>query len=43
VGDLDSWYRLEREQEVRSLCDAHVRGAVVRLGITLCTFADLPA
>jgi chitin disaccharide deacetylase len=42
VDDLDSWYRLEREQEVRSLCDPRVQEAIRRLGIRLCTFADRP-
>jgi predicted glycoside hydrolase/deacetylase ChbG (UPF0249 family) len=41
VDDLDSWYRLEREYEVRSLCDKRVRETVDRLGIALCTFDDL--
>jgi predicted glycoside hydrolase/deacetylase ChbG (UPF0249 family) len=35
---LDSWYRMEREQEVRTLCDPNVRETVVRLEIELCTF-----
>ncbi len=40
--DLDDWYRLEREQEVRTLCDPTVRAAVSRLGFELCTFDDVP-
>jgi predicted glycoside hydrolase/deacetylase ChbG (UPF0249 family) len=36
--ELDDWYRLEREQEVRALCDAGVREAVASLGLELCTF-----
>jgi chitin disaccharide deacetylase len=40
--DLDSWYRMEREQEVRSLCDPRVRATVTRLGVRLCTFAEVP-
>ena len=39
VDDLDDWYRTEREQEVRALCDERVRGAVSRLGLELCTFS----
>jgi predicted glycoside hydrolase/deacetylase ChbG (UPF0249 family) len=42
AGDLNDWYRVEREQEVRVLCDARVRAAVGRLGITLMSFAELP-
>jgi predicted glycoside hydrolase/deacetylase ChbG (UPF0249 family) len=38
---LREWYREERVQEVRSLCDPRVRAALDRLGITLITFADL--
>jgi predicted glycoside hydrolase/deacetylase ChbG (UPF0249 family) len=38
---LDEWYRLEREQEVRTLCDARVREAVRRLDITLGTFSEV--
>jgi predicted glycoside hydrolase/deacetylase ChbG (UPF0249 family) len=41
VDDLDDWYRAEREQEVRALCDPRVRETVERLGIELCTFDDL--
>jgi chitin disaccharide deacetylase len=41
VDDLKSWYRLEREQEVRVLCDPRVREAVRRHCISLCTFSDL--
>jgi len=42
ADDLDSWYRLEREQEVRSLCDPRVLETIRRLEIRLCTFADRP-
>jgi predicted glycoside hydrolase/deacetylase ChbG (UPF0249 family) len=42
ADDLDSWYRLEREQEVRSLCNPRVLETVRRRGIRLCTFSDLP-
>jgi chitin disaccharide deacetylase len=38
---LDAWYREERVQEIRSLCDARVRAAVERLGIRLVSFADI--
>ena len=38
---LDAWYRDERVQEIRSLCDARVRAAVERLGIRLISFADI--
>jgi predicted glycoside hydrolase/deacetylase ChbG (UPF0249 family) len=40
---LREWYREERVQEVRSLCDPQVRAALDRLGITLISFADLGA
>jgi chitin disaccharide deacetylase len=40
---LDEWYEAEREQEVRTLCDARVREAVRRLGLSLRTFSDLSA
>lgn len=39
--DLDSWYRLEREPEIRALCDPCVRETVSKRGIRLCTFSDL--
>jgi chitin disaccharide deacetylase len=38
---LRSWYRDEREQEVRSLCDSRVRVAAERVGIELVSFAAL--
>ena len=38
---LKEWYREERVQEIRSLCDPRVRAAIDRLGITLISFADL--
>ena len=40
---LREWYREERVQELRSLCDTQVRVALDRLGITLISFADLRA
>jgi predicted glycoside hydrolase/deacetylase ChbG (UPF0249 family) len=39
---LKAWYRHERAQEVRSLCDPRVRAAVDRLELRLVSFADLP-
>lgn len=38
---LDDWYREERVQEVRTLCDPSVSEAIVRLGISLTTFREL--
>lgn len=38
ADELQDWYRLEREQEVRALCDARVGEAVASLGLELCTF-----
>jgi chitin disaccharide deacetylase len=40
--ELDSVYRLERQQEMRVLCDPEMRSAAKSRGITLCSFADLP-
>ena len=39
--DLDDWYRVEREQEVRTLCDPRVREALRDLEIRLCTFDEI--
>jgi len=39
--DLDSDYRLEREIEVRTLCDAAVRAITVESGVRLISWADL--
>lgn len=39
--DLDDWYRMEREQEIRTLSDPGVREAVRRLGLQLCTFGEV--
>ena len=39
--DLDDWYRIEREKEVRALCDPAIREALTRLKIELATFRDL--
>jgi chitin disaccharide deacetylase len=41
-GDLDDWYRMEREQEVRALCDVRVREAIERKGVRLCSYHDVP-
>jgi predicted glycoside hydrolase/deacetylase ChbG (UPF0249 family) len=41
ADELDDWYRMEREQEVRALCDPAVRDAVTGLEIELCTFEDV--
>jgi predicted glycoside hydrolase/deacetylase ChbG (UPF0249 family) len=38
---LKAWYRVERVQEVRTLCDPRVREAIQRLGINLITFREL--
>jgi predicted glycoside hydrolase/deacetylase ChbG (UPF0249 family) len=38
---LKAWYRNERVQEIRSLCDARVRRAVERFGITLISFREI--
>jgi chitin disaccharide deacetylase len=38
--DLGGWYKAERAQEVRTLCDPAVRAAIDRLGIRLATFRD---
>lgn len=40
---LTAWYRDEREQEVRTLCDPRVREAIERLGIRLASFRQLAA
>ena len=38
---LDDWYRIEREQEVRALCDPRVRSAIEREGLRLCSYGDV--
>jgi predicted glycoside hydrolase/deacetylase ChbG (UPF0249 family) len=38
---LRDWYRAERVQEVRTLCDPRVREAVRQLGIKLISFREL--
>jgi predicted glycoside hydrolase/deacetylase ChbG (UPF0249 family) len=39
----DSMYRAERAREVQVLCDARVPAALAARGVTLCSFASLPA
>jgi predicted glycoside hydrolase/deacetylase ChbG (UPF0249 family) len=41
TDDLDDWYRTEREQEVRALCDPRVRSAVEREALRLCSYAEV--
>ncbi len=41
-GDFQSSYSLEREAELRTLCDPAVRACLERLQIPLVSFADLP-
>jgi chitin disaccharide deacetylase len=41
ADDLDDWYRVEREREVRVLCDPRVGSAVGQLGITLMSFGEV--
>ena len=38
--DLATLYRRERSEEVRTLCDPRVRGAITEFGIELCSFAS---
>jgi predicted glycoside hydrolase/deacetylase ChbG (UPF0249 family) len=40
---LKAWYRQERVQEVRTLCDQRVRATIERLGIRLISFRELAA
>jgi chitin disaccharide deacetylase len=40
---LTAWYRKERVQEVRTLCDPRVREAIERVGIKLVSFRHLAA
>lgn len=39
---LVSGYRLEREQELRTLCDPSVREAIRDMGVALVSFSDVP-
>jgi predicted glycoside hydrolase/deacetylase ChbG (UPF0249 family) len=41
--DLKTMYSTERCRELATLCDPRVRAAIVRLGITLCSFHDFRA
>jgi predicted glycoside hydrolase/deacetylase ChbG (UPF0249 family) len=41
VDGLDDWYRTERQEEVRALCDPRVRHAIERMGLRLCSFAEV--
>jgi chitin disaccharide deacetylase len=41
TDDLDDWYRTEREQEVRALCDPGVRKAVERQELRLCSYTEV--
>lgn len=44
VGDdLDTMYRVERAEEIRTLCDPRLRAAIGRMQIQLGSFADLMA
>jgi len=38
---FDSMYRIERAQELSTLCDPRVRAAIRSTGVRLCSFADL--
>jgi predicted glycoside hydrolase/deacetylase ChbG (UPF0249 family) len=40
VDDLEDWYRNERQEEIRALCDPRVRRVIEREGIRLCSFAE---
>ncbi len=41
ADELGDWYRMEREQEVRTLCDTAIREGVTELEIELCTVEDV--
>lgn len=41
-NDVETVYRSERMQEVRTLCDPRVRAAIETMRIQLCSFASLP-
>ena len=38
--DLKTMYRWERTEELKALCDPHLRAAITSLGIKLCSFDD---
>jgi len=40
-ADLDTMYRFERVQELKSLCDPRVRQAAGEMGIELCSFSRM--
>jgi predicted glycoside hydrolase/deacetylase ChbG (UPF0249 family) len=40
-GDTGSSYSIEREQELRALCDPQVKAALEREGVRLCSFAQI--
>src|SRR5207249_9845946 len=40
--DPDTTYGRERAQEVKALCDARVRSALIEMGIELCPFTAVP-
>jgi chitin disaccharide deacetylase len=40
VDDLETMYRLERQEELRVLCDSRIRAVIDALGIKLCSFND---
>jgi chitin disaccharide deacetylase len=41
-GDLDTTYDRERPQEVKALCEARVRTALIEMGIELGSFSTIP-
>jgi predicted glycoside hydrolase/deacetylase ChbG (UPF0249 family) len=42
-NDLDTMYSSERAEEVKVLCDPHVRASIVDMRIELCSFRNIPA
>jgi predicted glycoside hydrolase/deacetylase ChbG (UPF0249 family) len=40
ADDLNTMYRLERTEELKTLCDPRLRPAITRMGIKLCSFDD---
>jgi predicted glycoside hydrolase/deacetylase ChbG (UPF0249 family) len=43
VNDLDTMYGSERAEELKVLCNPQIRATISRLGVELCSFANLPA
>jgi len=41
AGDLETMYRSERAQEVKTLCDPRIRAAIDVMGIELCSFGNI--